>query len=201
MSTESRMAKKTVKDIEVRGKRVLVRVDFNVPLDPETGEMRDDTRIRAVLPTIKYLLDNKAKLILCSHLGRPQGKVVDELRFSPVAERLSELIGSPVEMAKDCIGPEVEEAVSRLVPYTAHTHITDARRHTDGSFELVLVGQGELDATAYVRAMHEAGWDDFITLEVSAMVWSQEDYDPTQAAQVSYDAVCGAFERAGVPRG
>ena len=98
-------------------------------------------------------------------------------------------------------GEGIEEAVRALVPYTAHTHITDARRHADGSFELVLVGRGELDATAYVRAMHEAGWDDFITLEVSAMVWSQEDYDPTQAAQVSYDAVCGAFERAGVPRG
>lgn len=98
-------------------------------------------------------------------------------------------------------GEPIEDAVRTLVPYTAHTHITDARRHADGSFELVLVGQGELDSAAYVRAMHEAGWDDFITLEVSAMVWSREDYDPLQAAQVSYDALTAAFERAGVARG
>ena len=108
------MNKKTVKDIDVRGKRVLVRVDFNVPLDPETGEITDDTRIRAVVPTIKYLIDNRAKLILCSHFGRPEGKVVEELRLAPVGERLSQILGLPVQMAKDCIGPEVEETVNRL---------------------------------------------------------------------------------------
>jgi phosphoglycerate kinase len=107
------MNKKTVSDIDVRGKRVLVRVDLNVPLD-EKGTIADDTRIRAVLPTIKYLTDREAKVILCSHLGRPDGKVVDNLRLAPVAERLSELLDSPVEMARDCIGPEVEEAVERL---------------------------------------------------------------------------------------
>ncbi len=108
------MNKKTVRDIDVKGKRVLVRVDLNVPVDPETGEIGDDTRIRAVLPTIKYLVDNRAKLILCSHFGRPEGKVVDELRLAPVGERLSQILGLSVQMAKDCIGPEVEEAVSRL---------------------------------------------------------------------------------------
>ncbi len=107
------MNKKTVKDIDVRGKRVLVRVDLNVPLD-EKGAIADDTRIRAVLPTIKYLTDNNARVILCSHLGRPDGKVVDELRLAPVAERLSQLLNSPVEMATDCIGPTVEEAVAKL---------------------------------------------------------------------------------------
>jgi len=107
------MNKKTIRDIDVRGKRVLVRVDLNVPLD-ENGAITDDSRIQAVLPTIKYLIDNRARLILCSHLGRPDGKVVDELRLSPVAERLSELLGSPVEMAADCIGPQVAEAVARL---------------------------------------------------------------------------------------
>jgi len=107
------MNKKTIRDIDVRGKRVLVRVDLNVPLD-KTGAITDDTRIRAVLPTIQYLIDNKARLILCSHLGRPDGKVVEELRLAPVAKRLSELLGSPVEMAPDCVGPEVEEAVARL---------------------------------------------------------------------------------------
>lgn len=107
------MSRKSVRDIDVRGKRVLVRVDLNVPLD-EKGAITDDTRIEAVLPTINYLIDNKARVILCSHLGRPDGKVVDELRLAPVAERLSELLGSPAEMATDCIGPQVEKAVGRL---------------------------------------------------------------------------------------
>ncbi len=107
------MNKKTVKDIDVRGKRVLVRVDLNVPFD-EKGAIADDTRIRAVLPTIKYLTENKARVILCSHLGRPDGKVVEELKLAPVAERLSQLLNSHVEMATDCIGPQVEEAVAKL---------------------------------------------------------------------------------------
>jgi len=107
------MNKKTIKDIDVSGKRVLVRVDLNVPLDEE-GAITDDTRIRAVLPTIGYLIDKKAKLILCSHLGRPGGKVLDKLRLAPVAKRLSELLAFPVQTAKDCVGPEVEEAVGRL---------------------------------------------------------------------------------------
>jgi phosphoglycerate kinase len=108
------MNKKTVRDIDVNGKRVLVRVDLNVPLDMETGAISDDTRVRAVLPTIRYLIDRKARVILCSHLGRPEGKVVDELRLAPVARRLSEILGSPVKMATDCIGPQVEEVVGRL---------------------------------------------------------------------------------------
>ena len=108
------MNKKTVRDIDVSGKRVLVRVDLNVPLDEETRDISDDTRVRAVLPTIRYLIDMKARVILCSHLGRPEGKVVDELRLAPVARRLSEILGSPVETAMDCIGPQVEEAVGRL---------------------------------------------------------------------------------------
>ena len=108
------MNKKTVRDIDLSGKRVLVRVDLNVPLDEGTGAISDDTRVRAVLPTIRYLIDRKARVILCSHLGRPEGKVVDELRLAPVARRLSEILSSPVEMAMDCIGPQVEEAVGRL---------------------------------------------------------------------------------------
>ncbi len=108
------MNKKTLRDIDVNGKRVLVRVDLNVPLDIDTGTISDDTRILEVLPTIKYLTDREAKVILCSHLGRPGGKVVDGLRLAPVARRLSEILASPVGMAVDCIGPQVEEAVDRL---------------------------------------------------------------------------------------
>jgi phosphoglycerate kinase len=108
------MNKQTVRDINLKGKRVLVRVDFNVPLDPQTKAISDDSRIRAALPTIKYLIDKKGKVILCSHLGRPNGKVVEDLRLAPVAKRLSELLKRPVATTKDCIGPEVEEAVSKM---------------------------------------------------------------------------------------
>ena len=108
------MAKKTIRDIEVEGKRVLVRVDFNVPLDMKTGAITDDSRIRAALPTIRYLVDHRAKVILCSHLGRPDGKVVEELRMAPIAQRLSQLTNLPVSTASDCIGADVEKAVSTL---------------------------------------------------------------------------------------
>ncbi len=108
------MEKKTVEDIEVKGKRVLVRVDFNVPLDADTDAISNDSRIQASLPTIKYLVDHKAKVILCSHLGRPKGRVVEGLRMAPIAQRLSQLIGLPVSTMPGCIGQEVERKVKAL---------------------------------------------------------------------------------------
>ena len=108
--------KKTIRDIDVAGKRVLVRVDFNVPLDKADRRVLDDSRIRAALPTIEYLRKQRAKLILCSHLGRPKGEVVSALRMAPVAQRLSELLGSPVKRADDCVGPEVEATAMALAP-------------------------------------------------------------------------------------
>lgn len=110
------MGKKTVEDCDVRGKRVLLRVDFNVPLDKESGAITNDERIRAALPTIRYLLDKDARLIIMSHLGRPKGQVVDGLRLDPVAARLSELLGQPVAKVDDCIGPVAEAAVAALQP-------------------------------------------------------------------------------------
>lgn len=107
------MSKKTIRDIDVGGKKVLVRVDFNVPLDPKTKAIADDIRIRESLPTIKYLLDNKAAVILCSHLGRPKGRDKDS-SLAPVARRLSQLLGREVAMAEDCIGPEVEKQAAAL---------------------------------------------------------------------------------------
>ena len=109
------MNKKTIRDIDVADKRVLVRVDFNVPLDAEQ-HITDDTRIKAALPTIQYLLENGAAVILMSHLGRPKGQTNEAMRLTPVAQRLSELLGRPVEMAAECIGPEVEKQAQGLQP-------------------------------------------------------------------------------------
>lgn len=106
--------KKSIRDVEVTGKRVLVRVDFNVPLDPKTNEIMDDSRIIAALPTIWYLLEHKARIILCSHLGRPGGKVIESLRMTPIAERLSQLINMPIYTVSDCVGPKVKQAVGKL---------------------------------------------------------------------------------------
>jgi len=107
--------KKTIADIGVQGKRILLRVDFNVPLDPDSGRVLDDSRIRAALPTIEYLRERGARLILCSHLGRPKG-VDDSLRLAPVAHRLGELLGAPVKTADDCVGPQVKEAAQAVGP-------------------------------------------------------------------------------------
>ena len=105
-------AKKSIREVNPAGKRVLVRVDFNVPLD-EQRRITDHTRIEASLPTIRYLVERKAKTILVSHLGRPKG-VDDALRMDPVAKRLEELLHQPVRKLKDCIGPEVEAAVKAM---------------------------------------------------------------------------------------
>ncbi|HHT01605.1 MAG TPA: phosphoglycerate kinase [Firmicutes bacterium] len=109
------MAKLSVRDVEVAGKRVLVREDFNVPLD-EHGKVVDITRLEAALPTIKYLYEEGARIILVSHLGRPKGKVVQRLRMDPVARELSRLLGRPVEKLDSCVGPDVEQAVRELNP-------------------------------------------------------------------------------------
>jgi phosphoglycerate kinase len=105
--------KKTIEDVDVSGKRVLVRVDFNVPI--ENGQISDDTRIRAALPTIEYLLQNGAAVILCSHLGRPKGKD-EKFSLRPVADHLGGLLGKPVVFAEDCIGPQAEQAAKALKP-------------------------------------------------------------------------------------
>ncbi len=109
------MKKKTVQELDAKGRRVLVRVDFNVPQD-DTGAIADDTRIRAALPTIQLLRERGGKVILVSHLGRPKGKVAEKYRMDPVARRLSELLGTSVTKLNDCIGPEVEQAIAGMQP-------------------------------------------------------------------------------------
>ena len=107
------MAKLTIDDLELKDKRVLVRVDFNVPLN-ENLEVTDNTRIKAALPTIKKIMESGGKAILMSHLGRPKGKVIDSMRLAPVATELSKLLGKEVKYVKDCIGEEIENAVAGL---------------------------------------------------------------------------------------
>lgn len=108
------MDKKTVRDIDLKGKRVVMRVDFNVPI--QEGKVADDTRIQKALPTIKYILDNGASLVLLSHLGRPKGEIKPEFTLKPVAERLEKLLGKKIKMASDCIGEKVVEEANNLNP-------------------------------------------------------------------------------------
>lgn len=109
------MSKLSLKDLSLKGKKVLMRVDFNVPLDDQ-GHIADDTRIVSSLPSIRYVIDHGGALILMSHLGRPDGKVVSELSLKPCAERLSKLLGQEVLMAPDCVGPEVLKLSQQLKP-------------------------------------------------------------------------------------
>ncbi|MGD9116434.1 MAG: phosphoglycerate kinase [Dehalococcoidia bacterium] len=110
------MNKLTVRDMDVTDKTVLVRADFNVPIVNDNGHITDDSRIQKTLPTIKYLTEHGAKVILCTHLGRPKGKVVEKLRLTIVAQRLSEILNQNVIVANDGIGPEVDKAVAALKP-------------------------------------------------------------------------------------
>jgi len=106
--------KKTIRDVDFKGKRVLVRVDFNVPI--KDGVVTDDTRIKAALPTLQYLLDHGASLVLCSHLGRPKEGPDPQFSMKPVAEHLAKIMGKPVAFAEDCIGPVAEKAAKALKP-------------------------------------------------------------------------------------
>ena len=111
------MAKRSLSQLDVAGKRALVRVDFNIPIEQGIEVIASyDQRLRATLPTIRYLLERDCRIILCSHLGRPGGKVVEELRLAPVGDRLSELLGHPVKSLNDCIGPDVETEIDSMEP-------------------------------------------------------------------------------------
>ena len=152
------MKAKTVRDVDVTGKRVFVRVDFNVPL--EDGRITDDTRIRASLPTIVHLLERGASVILASHLGRPKGKINDALRLRPVAERLSQLLGRPVRMTGDALGPGVQVAVDKLRPgdllLLENLRFHAGEEANDPEFAEALAGHADLYVNDAFGAAHRA---------------------------------------------
>jgi phosphoglycerate kinase len=152
------MKAKTIRDVDVGGKRVFLRADLNVPIDD--GRITDDTRIRASLPTIVHLLERGATVILASHLGRPKGKVNDALRLRPVAERLSELLGRPVRMTGDALGPGVQVAVDKLRPgdmlLLENLRFHAAEEANDPEFAKALAGLADLYVNDAFGAAHRA---------------------------------------------
>jgi phosphoglycerate kinase len=152
------MDKKTIRDVDVKGKRVLVRVDFNVPL--KDGGVADDTRIQAALPTLNYLLEQGTALILCSHLGRPKGKVVPELGMDPVAGQLSALLGRTVKKLDDCVGPEVEAAAQAMQPgdviLLENTRFHPEEKANDAQFAQQLAGLAEIYVNDAFGSAHRA---------------------------------------------
>jgi phosphoglycerate kinase len=150
--------KKTVKDMELAGKRVLARMDFNVPL--ENDRVADDLRIRASLPTIQYLIDQDARIILCSHLGRPKNSVDKSLQLDPVAKRLAELLNKDVKKVNDCIGPDVEAAVESLDPgevlLLENTRFHPEEKKNDPDFAQKLARGMEIFVNDAFAAAHRA---------------------------------------------
>lgn len=139
------MAKLSIRDLDLTGKRVFMRVDFNVPLAPGGQEITSDKRIRAALPTIRYALEKGAALVLASHLGRPKGKPNPEMSLKPVAQRLSELLGKPVTMAPDCIGEEVEKMLPKpgevLLLENLRFHAEEEKNDPEFSKKLARLGE------------------------------------------------------------
>ena len=152
------MEKQTVRDFDPQGKRVLVRVDFNVPI--EDGKVKDDSRIRAALPTIKYLLENGASVVLMSHLGRPKGKVVESARLRPVAQRLSTLLRMPVPITGDPLGIGTRDAVARLKPgqvlMLENLRFHAAEENNDDEYAKTLASYGQVYVNDAFGTAHRA---------------------------------------------
>lgn len=178
------MNKKTLTDINVSGKRALVRVDFNVPL--QDGAVSDDRRIRSALPTIEYLLKHNAAVILMSHLGRPKGQVVDALKMNPVAARLAELLEHPVKKLDDCVGPAVEAAVKTMQPgdvillENTRFHPEEKKNNPDFAAQLAALGQlyvNDAFGSAHRAHASTAGVTHFLRPAVAGFLLAKElDY-------------------------
>lgn len=153
------MSKKTIRDIDLKGKRVIVRVDFNVPQDKE-GKITDDNRIAGALPTIRYLVDQNAKVVLMSHLGRPKGEFNMKYSLAPAAERLSELLGRPVKMAKDVIGEDADQTVASLkegeVCLLENLRFHQEEEKNDPDFAKKLSGYGDIYVNDAFGTAHRA---------------------------------------------
>jgi phosphoglycerate kinase len=152
------MNKKTIKDIDITGKRVLVRVDFNVPLD--NGRVTDDRRVRAALPTINYLLEHGASVVLMSHLGRPKGVYDPKLSMGPVAARLGELLNRPVKKLDDCVGKDVLETVEAMKPgeviLLENTRFHPEEKKNDAAFAAQLAALGQVYVDDAFGSAHRA---------------------------------------------
>ena len=152
--------KKTVKDIDVAGKKVLLRCDFNVPQDKATGAITDDKRIVAALPTIRYLLEQKAAVIACSHLGKPKGEWKESLSLTPVAKRLSELLGQDVVFAKDIVGEDAKAKAASLQPgqimLLENLRFDKREEKNDPEFAKELASMAEVYVSDAFGAVHRA---------------------------------------------
>jgi len=153
------MNKKTLRDVDVKGKKILMRVDFNVPLD-DNGNITDDLRITSAVPTIRYCLEHKAKkVILMSHLGRPKGKVVESMRMMPAGKRLSELLNVPVKMLKECVGDDVKKAVetcSEQVIMLENLRFHPEEEANDAGFARNLASLGDIFVNDAFGTAHRA---------------------------------------------
>ncbi len=176
------MNKLTIKDVDIKSKRVLIRVDFNVPLDKGLN-ITDDTRIKAALPTIKYAIDSGAKIILMSHLGRPDGKVIDSLRLDPVAKRLSQLLGKEVVKLEDCIGEGIKNRVSQMndgdVVLLENLRFHPEEETNDENFSKALAELGDVyvnDAFGTAHRGHASteGVTKFLKIAVAGLLLNKE---------------------------
>ena len=154
------LRKKTVRDIDLAGRRVLVRADFNLPLDPGTGEVSDDRRIRATIPTLEYLLERECRLVVCTHLGRPRGRVVEGEKLDPIARRLGEIMGKPVLQA-ECYkwaGSDVPEGLLRgqAVVMLPNLRFDLGEENNDFSFAFKLASNGDVFVNDAFGAAHRA---------------------------------------------
>lgn len=202
------MNKKNIDDIDPKGKRVLVRVDFNVPLD-DNQNVSDDTRIKAALPTIQSLVERGGRVILMSHLGRPKGQVKDEFRLAPTAKRLSELLNKPVAALEDCIGPNVESAVNAMqdgdVVVLENLRFHPEEEGNDPEFCKKLAALGDLyvnDAFGTAHRAHASteGVTRFFETNVAGYLMQKEmDYlvDALESPQRPFIAILGGLKISG----
>jgi len=186
------MNKKSVRDIDFSGRRVLMRVDFNVPLDGSA--VSDDTRIRAALPTIRHVLDGGASLVLMSHLGRPKGKVVPESSLRPAADRLAELLGKPVAFAEDCVGEAAREAAAALQPGDVLV-LENLRFHPEEEGKVKLADDASDEEKAEAKAAMKEKQKAFAQ-ELASLgdVYVNDAFGTAHRAHASMAVVTGFFE-------